>query len=108
MPLNTRAGQLRDRVTFQTGTPSQGDGGQPIMTWADTQAMWADVVQDVMTEGEDQEKNRARTVWTITVRYLATLNERMRITHDTHTLQILGVVADKRRRWMTFTCIEEV
>jgi len=100
------AGRLRDQVTFQTATQSEGAGGQPLVSWADYRTLWANVHPKGMKEKETSGKPEAQTEWIVETRYDSGLNQQMRVVFGSHTFQIVGFTWDKYKRWMFFTCLE--
>lgn len=86
------AGQLRESVTLQTRTETQGSTGEITWTWADYKTVRA-AVEPV--RGEEYFASRqlqATSVVRIRIRYLPDLNTKMRVVHGTRYYEIESII----------------
>lgn len=100
-----RAGRLDQRVTIQSATVSVDSVGEPVHSWATFAEVWAEVLP--MTGREylrAQSLNVAETI-RITVRYLAGVNETMRVLHGSRTYHIRSVIdVESRQKTLELMC----
>ena len=92
-----RAGQLRERITFQTATPADSDFGDGEATWADYKTVWADVRMNPQTESEGVRDARTQ-VLEAEIRYRTDLTQDMRVVVRGKSFDITGVADEEGRR----------
>jgi SPP1 family predicted phage head-tail adaptor len=104
-----RAGRLRHRVSIRALQPTKdGSTGQVTKTWVEVAMVFA-AVEPVAAKaftGGDQESSQVST--TVTIRWRAGIVPSMRIYHGSRTLEIVGVLPDKKsgREFLTLPCSE--
>jgi SPP1 family predicted phage head-tail adaptor len=104
-----RAGQLRNYVTVQTPTITQDSSGQPSETWSTLWTAWASIEPQSASEGLTGEGVLASRSYVVTMRYLASITPRCRISWGSRVLDIVGVMnTDERNQMLTLTCRERV
>lgn len=95
-----RSGKLRHRVTLQQlvdNSPGHDTGGGLTQTWTDVSTVWASVEPLKGREFIAAQAVNAEVTGLIKMRYLAGVNERMRVTHGSDTYDILAVVDVEKR-----------
>lgn len=78
-----RAGMLHDYVTIQRNTPTQGDSGELVDSWAALYTAWANIRASI---GDEQQ-----VIYTIRIRYLD-ITHNDRITFGSKIFNILSVL----------------
>jgi SPP1 family predicted phage head-tail adaptor len=106
-----RAGQLRHRVTFKEKVVTRDTANAEVVTWRDVATVWAQIEPLVGREFLDQAQMTNQITTRIRVRYVAGLNNRMRIvwqpSDGTHTYEIDSIVTvQESRREMVCMCRE--
>jgi SPP1 family predicted phage head-tail adaptor len=102
-------GELRERVTFQSKTPTSDNRGGRAQAWSTAIAdVAARVDVDPDTEAIQAEQLTTTSRYRVTVRYRSSITSRMRVLWRGLTLQITSVRnADPRREWLELHCAME-
>ncbi len=97
-----RIGRMRHQVYFLTPTPARGDFGEQTSTWALGSAVFADVEYKEAGSSEEERASRKQpfTQIRVTMRYSATVTERMRLKVDGSEFDIISVLPDAKRQYM--------
>lgn len=104
-----RLSDLRHRVVIQRYKATQDEYGQPIQTWIDVAAVWANVEGLSGRELFEAQQTRAEADHRVTIRYRDDITPTMRIVNDGRSYNITAA-ADRtgRREWLELTCKEAV
>lgn len=101
--------EMRDRVTIQARTVTQGAAGAPALAWSDVATVWAKVEPLDGTEQQQAGRVAADMTHRVTVRYYAGLTPKHRLLLGSRALNISSVSdVDNRRRQHTIMAKEEV
>lgn len=105
-----RAGTLRHRIVIQTPTGSKTATGRPNRSWATFATRWASVSPVSGSESQNVDGLEGRVTHEVRLRYLAGVTPKMRVSHDSRTLEILGVRngRNERDRELILECREVV
>ncbi len=93
-----RAGLLRHRGVVQSYTESQDSTGDAVQTWANFATRWMDISPSAATESFEAERSTPRITHTITMRYDATITNRMRVLHDSRYFYLIGMIDKDLRK----------
>ena len=98
-------GRMDRRITLQTATETQNTSGEPVPTWSDLATVWARVTPQSTAESfqDDQEHATRQTVFRI--RYRSDVNEKTRISYDSQTYDITGIVEIGRREALDISAV---
>jgi len=101
------AGQLNERVTFQSVSRTKGDMGGQVETWADHATVWANVRQPSSRELVAAAQMQSTMDHVITVRYRTDITSDMRVMWRGRALEIVGdpYDPDGRRVEMKLRCM---
>ncbi len=106
-PLSSGAGRLRHLVTVEQNTGGQATTGEQIQNWTPFATVYAAIEPARGREFFSAGRIDAETTHLITIRYLAGLDETMRITWNGRVFDINAVVnVDERNRDMEITATE--
>lgn len=102
------SGKLRHRITIQTYVETVQDNGEVSRTWSTFAQRWAAWKQERGTEIETEaEAVEGRITHKFTIRKTDGVTQDMRITYNSRTFNITGVVADATdERWQIIDCTE--
>jgi len=104
-----RAGSLRHRLAIQSKTEAPDDLNEPVETWSTLTTVWGRVAPAKAAEAYEGTQNVPRITHEITIRYLSTITENMRISHDGRYFYIHGIRNnDERNIMQTLECNERV
>jgi len=93
-------GKLRHRVTFQRGSVTPNDVGDPVQSWADLATCWARVESTAGKERFSAMHQQAEADYRILCRYQSALSDLApddRITHNSKTFDIKAVINTEER-----------
>ena len=98
------AGKLNQRVTLRQRQSGQDAIGQPLTAWVDVAPLWADVrfVSGIETIKAGRETSTARA--SVRIRAMAGVTPQMRLQIDGRDYDIVDVVPDHGRAWLTLIC----
>lgn len=103
-----RAGSLRHRVTIGTYSETLDETGDVVQTWSTHAEVSARVNPVKAAEGYEAQQNVARVTHEVTIRYLATVEETMRVIYDSREFYIVGIRnPDERNIMMVIECDEK-
>jgi SPP1 family predicted phage head-tail adaptor len=92
------AGKLRNRVSIRDRVSTQDGAGQPIETWDEVAAVWADIRHlngmESIKAGADVSVNKV----SIRVRRRSDIDAGMRVYHGSTIYEIKAVLPDEQRR----------
>lgn len=93
-----RAGRLREVITIESYTESQGDFGEPERTWSTLATRRAEVIP-ILTDPESEQggKMEGRSLFKFTVRHIPNLNQRARIVWRNETYEIIEAIDTRAR-----------
>lgn len=108
MPLN--AGKLRQRITFQSRGSSVDAVGQTVETWSDVATVWAAVEPIRGREFIEGLQTTGRVSHKFTIRKLASVNSKLRISYDSRIFGIESVIEDRNEvgEYMEVMALEAV
>lgn len=92
-----RAGQLRHRVTLQSVTRTDDEGGGYSEAWADDATVWAAVEPLEGTEALRGMALTATVTHRIWLRYREGVTAAMRVQHDGRTFNVRSVIDPEER-----------
>ncbi len=94
-----RAGRLRELITLETYTESQGDYGEPSRTWSTLTTRRAEVKpMAIDPEAEQGGKMEGRAVFRFTCRHVPNLTQKARIAWRDNTYEIIEVIDTMARQ----------
>lgn len=104
-----RAGKLRHRITIEQVTETRAADGTPSESWSAFATVWA---EKVAVEGNERfvaEREHAEVTDAWTIRHLAGVTPKMRISYDSRVFDIESAFdPDGRKRELTILTREEV
>jgi len=98
-----RAGSLDRRITIEQATLAQDGAGQAIETWSTFIVVWASRSDVRGRERFASQQELATRTATYRCRWVAGVNESMRIQDAGSVYRIVGIADNRRRNWMEFT-----
>lgn len=100
---NEHIGQLRERVTVQGVTETQSASGYPSESWSTLSTRWAEAVIKDVYSGESEESGQKTSTLNgaFRLRYDATITEKNRLSYDGRLWDIVSVVPDAMKMYMT-------
>jgi SPP1 family predicted phage head-tail adaptor len=102
-----KARDLRHRVTLQRLVLTQGASGDLAQTWEDVTTVWGAVEPLSGREYWQAQQVAAETSIRVRLRYLAGVEQKMRVLYGTRVLEILSIVdLDERHRELQLMCRE--
>lgn len=97
-----RAGQLRHRVQLQSKAKTPDGAGGNAVAWNTYATVWGNVVPKNVSEGMEEQRVRAKTQYTLTLRYMTGITAEHRVLYDGRAMQIRGIQnKDERKRELT-------
>ena len=113
MGLSLASGDLDEYVTIQSRTVTQDALGGEVITWGTLSTAWAKIdAKGVSSSGENYslEQTHAFNNYEVTLHWRSDVNATHRISwagaYGTKYLNIQGVTADTKRRWLKLRCVE--
>lgn len=104
-----RAGSLPHRLIIQSKSEAPDALNESVDTWSTLTTVWGRVNPMAAAEGYEAQQNAARITHEITIRYLSTVTENMRIVHDSRNFYIKGIRnREERNVMLTLECNERV
>lgn len=104
----SRAGQFDRRITIEQPTETRDLVGDPITAWSEFATRWARKIDRRGTERFQAERETAEREVLFEIRYLAGVNETMRILFDGDTYDIEEVLEVRRRQFQTIRGVAKV
>ncbi|MAL42896.1 phage head closure protein [Hyphomonas sp.] len=103
-------GEMRNRIALQTLSSSTDAGGGKTTSYSTQTTVWAKVVNNSGSESVFGDQLRATNNFTFTIRYLSTLTTAYRISYDSKTFNITGIVDldEGKRKFQVITATEGV
>ena len=99
-----KAGQLNTRITIRAYTETVDGWGQPVQTWTDLAAVWADVRGISGLEAIKADAETSTTKASARIRYRADVSPDMRVLIAGTEWEIKAVLPDfNRRRYVDLT-----
>lgn len=92
------SGELDQRITIQTYTPTRGGSGQQIQTWTTFATRWAQVQTSGGSESFYNPQLVAESSHKLKLRYITGVKPTMRILWSGHTLDIIHVDESRKRQ----------
>jgi SPP1 family predicted phage head-tail adaptor len=100
-----RAGSLNSPITIQQLAAGQDEIGQPVQTWTDFAAEWANIRHQSGLEAVKGDAVASLVKASIRIRYRSDLNSGMRVLHDSTAYNILAVLPDlARKEYVDLAC----
>ena len=98
------AGKLNHRITLRGLSTGTDDLGQPLQSWVDFAAVWADVrfVSGIETIKAGREISTSRA--SVRIRRRANVSRQMRARIDGVEYDILDIIPSADRAWLTLIC----
>ena len=98
------AGKLNHRITLSGLSTGTDDLGQPLQSWVDFAAVWADVrfVSGIETIKAGREISTSRA--SVRIRRRANVSRQMRARIDGVEYDILDIIPSADRAWLTLIC----
>jgi len=104
-----RAGPLRHRIVIEEATETQDTFGEPDVAWSTLATVWASIVPLTGREAVSIQQINAAIDHKITIRYLAGVVPKMRVTFGERAFDIVSVAnIDERNREMQLLVSEDV
>lgn len=91
-----RAGALKHRITIQQSIAGQDGYGEPVKSWSDVAAVWADVRDMTGREFLAAQAVQAGVTTKITIRYRPGVTAAMRVLHGADVYNIQAVLGTDR------------
>lgn len=100
-------GQLRHRVQFERPVYTVNDFGERAKTFQLQDATWAHIEYKTDTSDErvDAQRITSQVYAVVRCRYNSEINARWRMRHDDARFNILSILPDAKRQYMTLECI---
>jgi SPP1 family predicted phage head-tail adaptor len=107
--MSDEIGKLRDQVTIETpADASDGIGGQ-VTTWSTHASVFARVEAVKAGQRLFADKLEGNVTHKVRIRYLSTVDVKMRVIFGSRTFQIRGVIhQEQNSRWTDLLCEEGV
>lgn len=103
----SRAGRFRHQIVIQKNTPVQSASGAAVESWSTFATVFAGVEPVKGREYFGAGRINAETTHLIVLRWLAGVDETMRIAFDGRVFDIQAVInKDERDRDLELTCVE--
>lgn len=96
-------GSMDRKITIEQVTETPNAFGERIQSWATFAEVWAAKEDNGGKEEYTAEKETSFGKTVFTIRYLSTINEKMRITLDSKTYDIINIAEIGRRRFQRIT-----
>lgn len=102
-------GELRDRLTIQQYTEGKDDYGGVTKTWATLATVWGRNLPKVGREVDDESRRVSVTEYIFKIRYRSDVTTLMRISWNSRTFDIKGIInPDGIRKYMHLICEERL
>jgi SPP1 family predicted phage head-tail adaptor len=88
----TPIGEMKQIITIQQKTITQGSDGAPVENWAEFATVWAKVRIQNGREFWAAQKNNAELSGLINIRYISGVTELMRVSYNSIVYQIITVI----------------
>jgi len=95
-----QGGKLDRQITIESATVAQDAAGEPIKTWATFATVQAQRIDVRGQERFTSEQDLAVRTATFRIRWLAGVDEEMRIVDESSTYEIKGIADNRRQGWM--------
>lgn len=102
-----RAGELRQRITIEEFTETQGDMGDIIEEWVEFATVWADIQPLRGREYWDAQQAQSEVTGEIHIRHRNDLSPEMRVKYDGRTFQIDSIFHPAEDREKTVLLVVE-
>lgn len=99
-----RSGELDRRVVIKTATAVLDAAGQSIKTWTTLATVWAKRVDVKGQERFAAQQRLATRTTTYRIRWLAGLDETLRVIDVGVTYEVTGVAGNYRQGWAELSC----
>jgi len=99
-----QSGRLDRRIVIQSASTTQDASGQEIETWATFATVWAERKDVRGGERFTSQQQLATRTATFRLRWLAGIDETMRVVDDGTTWNVLGVADSERQGWLELSC----
>jgi len=99
-----RAGDLDQRVTLRTPSTSQDAMGQPLVSWADVDTVWASLRYNSGVESIKAGADTATTKASVRIRHRAGLSNAMQVVHGAIVFNVKAVLPSQRRGYADLVC----
>lgn len=103
-----RSGRLNRRVTIQRLEVSKDHFNADIESWVDTATVWAHIEPLRGREYWQAKQVVGEVMGRITIRYLAGIDEKMRVTYGEKTYNILAVINPEEKNRMLQLLVKEI
>lgn len=107
------SGSLDEYVTIQSRTVTQDALGGEVITWGTLSTAWANIESKSTASAAESygtEQVHASNQYEVMLHWRADVNATHRISwvsaYGTKYLNITGVIADTKRRWLKLRCVE--
>lgn len=104
----SQIGPMRHRLSFRTFTESQGSDGSLARTWTTQTEQWGRVEFTTVASGEEFEAEQVvhRMAIVVNVRYRNDIRPKHRILHEGLEYDILSVLPDPKRMYLTIEAVQ--
>jgi len=103
------AGKYNKRIALQIAQVVQDTYGQPIESWVDIAAVWANIITSGGREFYAAQKMNAETTAVIKMRYRAGMHTRFRIKYGNRYFEILSIAdPEEHHESLLLSCKEVV
>lgn len=92
-----RAGQLRQRLTFQKETRARDSFNEEVVTWADHCTVWGSVNPNAGRKFYEALQSSSEVSGEVRIRYRTDILPTMRIKHGSRILAIVSIVNPQER-----------
>jgi SPP1 family predicted phage head-tail adaptor len=93
-------GKLDTRIVVQTyGTPTLDSYGDQVITWATLATIWAAMDWKDSKESESSDQEVTATDVVAVIRYRSDIDTKMRVTYNSKTYEITGIMVMGRKRY---------
>jgi SPP1 family predicted phage head-tail adaptor len=103
-----RPGELRERVTVQIASGTTNALGETVLAWSDSSAVWASVEGVSARESLGAGQLEIAITHRVKMRYLPGLNQNMRLSWRSRTLDIVSLLEHGNRSEHELICQETV
>ncbi len=103
------AGELNKRIILQRESWTLDTYNSKVATWTNVATVWAKVKPLQGRELFQAAQVQEEVTHSVTIRYRAGVTADQRISYDSRTLQILGIVnVNEENIWLAMSCVERV
>lgn len=101
MDEEIRVGSLDQQITIQSRSLAKQSSGQETETWSNFAAsIWANISYGAAGEKYEADEKVSETEIIFTIRYLASVNETMRVVYDSENYYIKSISRIGRQRYL--------